>query len=81
MIMGCTCLSFERLIPMPPYHWPRWIPRAVDLVLIPLQPDQPPARCSHAKECHYTPEYHAQDSISQSATGNDHSQPTRCEHD
>lgn len=66
---------------MPPYHWPRWIPRTVNLVLVALQPDQPPACCSHSQECHYAAENHAQDSIAQTTSGNDHTQPARCEHD
>ena len=66
---------------MPPYHWPRWIPRAVNLVFVPLQPDQPPACCSHTQKRHDTTENHAQDSISQSASRNYHTQPTRGEND
>ena len=66
---------------MPPYDRPRRIPRAVDLVLVPLQPNQPPACCSHAQKRHNTTEDHTQDSISQSASRNDHTQPARCEHD
>ena len=65
---------------MPPYDRSRWIPRAVDLVLVPLKPDEPPACCSHTQERHNATENHAQHSVSQSASRNDHTQPTRCEH-
>lgn len=66
---------------MPPYDRSRRVPRAVDLVLVPLQPNQPPTCCSHAQKRHNTTEDHAQDSISQSASRNDHTQPARGEHD
>jgi hypothetical protein len=53
----------------------------MDLVFVPLQPDQPPACCSHAEQRYYTAEDHAQDSIPQSASGNGHTQTTGCEYD
>ena len=53
----------------------------MNLILIPLQPNQPPARRTHAQQRYDTTKHHAQNSISQSASRNDHTQPAGSEHD
>ena len=53
----------------------------MNLVLVTLEPNQPPACRSHAQKRHKTTEDHAQNSISQPASRNDHTQPAGSEHD
>jgi hypothetical protein len=53
----------------------------MDLILIPLQPNQPPARRTHAQQRHDTTEHHAQNCVPQPTTRNHHSQATGREHD
>ena len=53
----------------------------MNLVLVTLEPNQPPACRSHAQKRHKTTEDHAQNSKSQSASRNDHTQPAGSEHD
>ena len=52
----------------------------MNLILVPLQAEQPPAGRTHAQQRYYTTEYHAQYGISQSTTRYHHAQPARCEH-
>lgn len=67
-------------IPMPSNDRPRRIPRPMDLILIPLQADQPPTRRTHTKKCHYATQDHTQHGISQATARDHHTQPSGREH-
>lgn len=71
----------HQLVPMPPYDRPRRIPGPMNLVLVPLQPNQPPACRAHAQKRRYAAKYHTQNSVRQSTARNHHTQPARGEHD
>ncbi|KAK5012449.1 hypothetical protein LTR60_004374, partial [Cryomyces antarcticus] len=45
-------------IPMPPYNGPRRVPRPMDLILVLLQPNQPPAAHAHCKARQQATKHH-----------------------
>lgn len=49
LIGAIVSLSNLIIIPSPPNNRPRWIPRPVDLILVLLQPDQPPTTATHCQ--------------------------------
>ena len=51
----------------------------MDLVLVPLQPDQPPARASHAHHRQRRPQNHPQNRVAPASARDDHAQSARGE--
>jgi hypothetical protein len=59
-------------IPTPSNNRPRRIPRPMDLILIPLQPNQPPARRAHTQKRSKAAHNHSQDGMPQPAARDNH---------
>ena len=47
-LAGCNSMYLDELVPMSPDDRPGRVPRPMDLILVPLQANQPPTRHAHA---------------------------------
>jgi hypothetical protein len=79
----CLAMSSQvASIPPPPNNWSSRIPRPMDLILIPLQPNQPPTRRAHTQKRGETAQNHSQDGMPEPTAWNyHHPKPARCQHD
>lgn len=60
---------------MPSYNRPSRIPRPPNFILIPLKPNQPPARHAHSKTSQDAAEHHSYQRSRPSSSGNGETEP------